>query len=171
MRFGLLEPASATTARSETRDAGIDHGGRQVRTRKPGPDGTCGRIGRRQRRVARRAPAIAWRPRADLCRLVRTGLRAMIHWTYARHRIRHGIRHASALAGRGLRPCVSNGRLRHTLIGYARVLKADGSQSLDLQRDALRAEGVDAALTGTAEPASDTPGTRHRTAPPATAPR
>ena len=30
------------------------------------------------------------------------------------------------------------------LIGYARVSKADGSQSLDLQRDALRAEGVEA---------------------------
>ena len=30
------------------------------------------------------------------------------------------------------------------LIGYARVSKADGSQSLDLQRDALRADGVDA---------------------------
>ena len=30
------------------------------------------------------------------------------------------------------------------LIGYARVSKADGSQSLDLQRDALRAAGVDA---------------------------
>ena len=29
------------------------------------------------------------------------------------------------------------------LIGYARVSKADGSQSLDLQRDALRAEGVE----------------------------
>ena len=28
------------------------------------------------------------------------------------------------------------------LIGYARVSKADGSQSLDLQRDALQAEGV-----------------------------
>ena len=31
------------------------------------------------------------------------------------------------------------------LIGYARVSKADGSQSLDPQRDALRADGVDAA--------------------------
>ena len=31
------------------------------------------------------------------------------------------------------------------LIGYARVSKADGSQSLDLQRDALCAVGVDAA--------------------------
>ena len=31
------------------------------------------------------------------------------------------------------------------LIGYARVSKADGSQSLDLQRDALRDAGVDAA--------------------------
>ena len=31
------------------------------------------------------------------------------------------------------------------LIGYARVSKADGSQSLDLQRDALCAAGVDAA--------------------------
>ena len=30
------------------------------------------------------------------------------------------------------------------LIGYARVSKTDGSQSLDLQRDALRADGVDA---------------------------
>ena len=30
------------------------------------------------------------------------------------------------------------------LIGYARVSKADGSQSLDLQRAALRAAGVDA---------------------------
>ena len=29
------------------------------------------------------------------------------------------------------------------LIGYARVSKADGSQSLDLQRDALFAAGVD----------------------------
>ena len=29
------------------------------------------------------------------------------------------------------------------LIGYARVSKTDGSQSLDLQRDALRAEGID----------------------------
>ena len=28
-------------------------------------------------------------------------------------------------------------------IGYGRVSKADGSQSLDLQRDALRAEGID----------------------------
>ena len=35
-------------------------------------------------------------------------------------------------------------RLRHRLIGDARVSKADGSQSLDLQRDALRAAGVDA---------------------------
>ena len=30
------------------------------------------------------------------------------------------------------------------LIGYARVSKADGSQSLDLQRDALRAGGAHA---------------------------
>ena len=30
------------------------------------------------------------------------------------------------------------------LIGYARVSKADGSQSLDLPRDALQAAGVDA---------------------------
>ena len=29
------------------------------------------------------------------------------------------------------------------LIGYARVSKTDGSQSLDLQRDALRAAGID----------------------------
>ena len=39
-----------------------------------------------------------------------------------------------------------NGRLRYILIGYARVSKADGSQSLDLQRDAARckvARGAD----------------------------
>ena len=29
------------------------------------------------------------------------------------------------------------------MIGYARVSKADGSQSLDLQRDALRAAAAD----------------------------
>ena len=34
---------------------------------------------------------------------------------------------------------VANDRLRYMLIGYARVSKADGSQPLDLQRDALRA--------------------------------
>ena len=44
----------------------------------------------------------------------------------------------------GPRPHVPNERLRHRLIGDARVSKADGSQSLDLQRDALRAAGVDA---------------------------
>ena len=47
-------------------------------------------------------------------------------------------------AGRHLCQPVANDRLRHMLIGYARVSKADGSQSLDLQRDALRADGVDA---------------------------
>ena len=36
-----------------------------------------------------------------------------------------------------------NERLRYMRIGYARVSKADGSQSLDLQSDALRAEGID----------------------------
>ena len=35
------------------------------------------------------------------------------------------------------------------LIGYARVSKADGSQSLDLQRDDLRSEGIDEAATST----------------------
>ena len=39
---------------------------------------------------------------------------------------------------------VANGRLRHILIRYAPVSKADGSQSLDLQRDVLRTAGVDA---------------------------
>ena len=46
-------------------------------------------------------------------------------------------------APRGGGPCVANGRLRHMLIGYARVSKTDGSQSLDLQRDALQAAGID----------------------------
>ena len=47
---------------------------------------------------------------------------------------------------RGPRPCIANDRLRYILIGYARVSKTDGSQSLDLQRDALRAEGIDDAV-------------------------
>ena len=68
----------------------------------------------------------------------------LFNWTYARHRIRHGIRHTAAGAGRHPCPSVANGRLRHMLIGDARVSKADGSQSLDLQRDALQAAGVDA---------------------------
>ena len=46
----------------------------------------------------------------------------------------------------GPRRDVPNGRLRHMLIGYARVSKTDGSQSLDPQRDALRAAGVDDAV-------------------------
>ena len=54
------------------------------------------------------------------------------------------MRYTVALAGRRPRPHVPNERLRYMLIGYARVSKADGSQSLDLQRDALGAAGVDA---------------------------
>ena len=54
--------------------------------------------------------------------------RALSNWptrsTSAKHRIRHGIRHTAARAGRGLCPCVANGRLRHILIGDARVSKA-----------------------------------------------
>ena len=55
--------------------------------------------------------------------------------TYARHRIRHVIRHTEALAERCHRPCIANEGLRYMPIGYARVSKADGPQSLDLQRD------------------------------------
>ena len=65
--------------------------------------------------------------------------------------MRHGIRHAAARAERGLRPCTANGRLRHMLIGYASVSKADGSQPLDQQRDARRATCV---------PASSAPASR-----------
>ena len=64
--------------------------------------------------------------------------------TYAKHRMRHGIRYLEALAGKPPGSHVLNDRLRYMLIGYARVSKTDGSQSLDLQRDALRAEGIDA---------------------------
>ena len=56
--------------------------------------------------------------------------------------MRHDIRHTEAAAGRRHRPYVPNERLRYILIGYARVSKADGSQSLDLQRDALRRMGI-----------------------------
>ena len=82
--------------------------------------------------------SLAWSHRAP------TPRDTLIHMTSATHRIRHGIRHTAALAGRRLRPYVANGLLRYMLIGYARVSKADGSQSLDLQRDALQAAGVDA---------------------------
>ena len=71
----------------------------------------------------------------------------LVHSTYARHRIRHGIGHTAVLPGQRPRPSVANDRLRHVLIGYARVSKADGSQSLDLQRDALQVEGVAAKST------------------------
>ena len=54
----------------------------------------------------------------------------------------NGIRHVEALAGRRHRPHVANERLRNMLIGYARISKVDGSQSLNLQRDALRAESI-----------------------------
>ena len=52
--------------------------------------------------------------------------------TYARHRIRHGLRHTAARAGRRPRPSVPNDRLRHMPIDSARVSKADGSQSLEV---------------------------------------
>ena len=86
------------------------------------------------------------------------------HWhtrsTSARHRIRHGIRHTAARAGRRHRRCVANGRLRHMLIGSARVSKVDVSKSLDLQRDALQAEGVD--LLFQAQGRAETSTTGHR---------
>ena len=41
--------------------------------------------------------------------------------------MRYGIRHAEAQAGRRRCPPIANERLRHMLIGYARVSKADGS--------------------------------------------
>ena len=76
--------------------------------------------------------------RADCGRLVSTGLRAMrVRSTYARHRIRHGIRHTEVLAGRRHRPHVANERLRHRLIGSARVSTAAGSQSLAVPCEAL----------------------------------
>ena len=53
---------------------------------------------------------------------------------------------SAAAAPVPVRACVANLRLRHRLISYARVSKTDGSQSLDLQRDALRAAGVDDAV-------------------------
>ena len=65
------------------------------------------------------------------------------HWhtlsTYARHRIRHGIRYTAARAGRRSRQHVQNDRLRHRLIGSARVSTAAGSQSLAVPCDALQA--------------------------------
>ena len=60
---------------------------------------------------------------------------------------RSPLRHAATRAGGRSRACVANDRLRHVRIGYARVSKADGSQSLDLRRDALQVEGVAAKST------------------------
>ena len=54
------------------------------------------------------------------------------------------IRHREALAGRRHRPCIPNEGLRYMRIGYARVSKADDSQSLDLQSDA--GPGLDSCL-------------------------
>ena len=59
---------------------------------------------------------------------------------------RHGIRHAAARAGRRPRRCVANGRLRHMLIGDARVSKADGS-SQQLFTDASAFTAVDGWLS------------------------
>ena len=50
--------------------------------------------------------------------------------------------------------------LRHMLIGSARVSKVDVSKSLDLQRDALQAEGVDFLFQ--AQGRAETSTTRHR---------
>ena len=68
--------------------------------------------------------------------------------TSAKHRIRHEIRHTAALAGRRPRQSVANGRLRHMLIGYARVSKTDGSQSLDPLGLATAGPLVGTGLTG-----------------------
>ena len=57
--------------------------------------------------------------------------------TYARQRMRHEIRHTAARAGRRLCPYVANGRLRHMLIGSARVSKADGSQVVAAQDEGV----------------------------------
>ena len=73
----------------------------------------------------------------------------MLGWRPAASQTAPGSRRRSA-TGFGARwtvmplGSVPNDRLRHMLIGDARVSKADGSQSLDLQRDALQAAGVDA---------------------------
>ena len=48
--------------------------------------------------------------------------------------------------GQQVRLALRQGELGPTSAGYARVSKSDGSQSLDLQRDALRAAGVDDAV-------------------------
>ena len=68
---------------------------------------------------------------------VRRKALAHAHSTYARHRIRHGVRHTGALAGRRPCPPVANGRLRHMLIGDARVSKTDGSQPRPEQHGAV----------------------------------
>ena len=62
--------------------------------------------------------------------------------TFIEHRESDG--YCDRLSGiiRQDRVCHSIGRLRDMLIGYMRVSKADGSQVLDLQRDALAAAGV-----------------------------
>ena len=55
---------------------------------------------------------------------------------------------ALARAGRRPRPCVANGRLRHLLIGDARVSKTDGFQSLDPLGLATAGSLVGTGLTG-----------------------
>src|SRR3954464_15135866 len=48
-----------------------------------------------------------------------------------------------AVRGKAVNSPTVSGRLRDMLIGYMRVSKADGSQVVHLQRDALLAAGVD----------------------------
>ena len=95
-------------------------------------------------------------------RLVRTVLRAMrVRSTSARHRIRHGLRDTATLAGRRPRPPVANERLRHLLIGYARVSTADGSQSLATSTPTSRSASATTARDSTAACWARPPGTCH----------
>src|SRR5262245_16646728 len=65
---------------------------------------------------------------------------------FTAHRKKYSFRHMPKLQKAPIRRSPKNGRLRHKpsapLIAYMRVSKADGSQVLDLQRDALLAAGV-----------------------------
>ena len=79
--------------------------------------------------------------RSPLTRLCRSNIS-----TFTAHRNRYRFRHMSKPQKVPERRRRENVRFRHTapspLIGYMRVSKADGSQVLDLQRDALLAAGV-----------------------------
>ena len=114
---------------------------------RPAPGGDVLQILVAQRVVAQQLRLVLWQ-REDSRPLPAGQNRPARHLFFLqpgvwKRRIRNGIRCTETRHRHQRNAFVPNPRLRQMLIGYTRVSKADGSQSLDLQRDALIAAGVD----------------------------